>query len=113
MPDATKPNGGGSNSESRKATITDVMQSLAGLEAQRKSLGEQIREIKQIKIKGELGMKIGDFNIAMRLYALEGEARDELLDTVRETFEALGVGEQLDWIAASNRAGSSAGGAPV
>ncbi len=92
-----------SNSAARADTIRDAIRELASLEAERKSISEQIREIKQIKIKGELGLKIGDFNAAMRLYGLEGDARDTFFDTLRETFSALGVGAQLDWISAQER----------
>lgn len=87
----------------RKETILSVIKRVSALEAERKSIGEDIRSIKQTLIKGELGMKIGDFNVAMRLYSLEGDDRDELLDTIHETFNALGMGDQLDWITASQR----------
>jgi len=96
--------GPGHNSRARKDVIVSVCREVTALEAERKVLGEQIRTIKTKKIKGDLGMKIGDFNIAFRLYQLEGEARDQLLDTIRETFNAQGVGEQLDWVTASQRA---------
>lgn len=96
--------GKGHNSAPRKKIIRDACSEITSLEAERKAIGEQIRTIKTVKIKGELGLKIGDFNVALRLYQLEGADRDQLLDTVRETFEALGVGEQLDWITASQRA---------
>lgn len=96
------------NTAVRKDIIMSVIKEVSSLEAQRKSIGEEIRSIKQTKIKGDLGMKIGDFNVAMRLYSLEGDDRDELLDTIHETFDALGMGEQLDWVAASNRLTSGA-----
>ena len=91
------------NVGARKDIIVSVMKEVTALEGERKEIGEKIRSLKNTKIKGDLGMKIGDFNIALRLYNLEGNDRDELLDTVRETFEALGVGDQLDWVQASNR----------
>lgn len=90
-------------SSNRKETIISVIKRVSALEAERKTIGEDIRSIKNTLIKGELGLKIGDFNIAMRLYSLENEDRDELLDTIHETFNALGIGDQLNWLDASER----------
>lgn len=109
--DASKP-GQGHNSApatvaARREIILDVCRDVAGLEADRKVIGEKIRTIKAKKIKGDLGMKIEDFNIAFRLWGLEGRARDELLAAVRELFDAQDVGEQLDWITAAERAASA------
>src|SRR3546814_10647644 len=61
-----------------------------------------MRELKQTRIKGDLGMKIADFNAAYRLYKLEDDDRDTFLDAIRETFEALGIGQQLDWLKAAD-----------
>lgn len=93
----------GDNSKARAGIIVGVCRQVSQLESKRKVIGEEIREIKNKQIKGDLGMKIGDFNVAYRLYQLEDEARDQLLSTVRETFLALGVGQQLDWLEASER----------
>lgn len=96
----SEENEGGSN---RKQTIVDAIKRISALEGERKSIGEDIRSVKNKLIKGELKMKIGDFNVAMRLYNLEGEDRNELLDTIHETFNALGIGDQLDWLKASEK----------
>lgn len=88
----------GHNAQARKKIIRDVCRELVQLEGKRKEIGEKISELKNTKIKGDLGMKIADFAMAYRLYQLEGEDRDKLFDTLRETFQALGVGAQLDWI---------------
>src|SRR5690606_2806344 len=87
----------GHNAQARKKIIRDVCRELVRLEAQRKEISEKISELKNTKIKGDLGMKIADFAMAYRLYQLEGEDRDKLFDTLRETFSALGVGAQLDF----------------
>ena len=83
------------NSASRAGIIKKTIRRIANLEAERKAVGAQITEIKQTVIKGDLGMKISDFNAALRLYGLEDEDRATYLDTLRETFEALGIGGQL------------------
>ncbi len=82
----------------RDEVIRQACADIAALEAERKSIAEQIRAIKRQRVKGDLGMKVTDFNAALRLYSLEGEARDQFFDTLRETFSALGVGQQLDWV---------------
>lgn len=87
-----------SNSAARADTIRSACREITELEAERKSIGKEISSIKQKKVKGDLGMKIADFNVALRLYGLEAEDRDEFFDSLRETFGALGVGAQLDWI---------------
>jgi hypothetical protein len=98
------PDTAGHNSSARAATIKNVCERLQGLFDQRKMLNEDISSLKNEKIKGELGMKITDFMMAFRLYQLEGDDRDKLLDTLKETFEALGIGEQLDFIDAFKKA---------
>ncbi len=97
------------NSKDRKRIINEAIGEIATLAAQRKAISEQIASIKAEKIKGHLGMKIADFNAAYRLSQLEGEDRDEFFDTLRETFEALGEGGQLDFIDAMKRPAPEAG----
>ena len=91
------------NSQARDAMIVSTIKELDALDVEKQAISDKIREIKMSNIKGTLGMKIADFNIARRLHALEGGDRDELLSTVQETFAALGVGQQLDWIKAAER----------
>ena len=92
------------NSEARAQIIREAIRDIASLEAERKSISEQIRSIKQTRIKGDLGMKIADFQAAYRLYCLEDESRNTFFDAMRETFSALGVGEQLNWLDAADAA---------
>lgn len=100
-----------SNAKARKETIKKVADELATLDAKIAELREEKNAIKNTKIKGDLGMKIADFNLALRLYRLEGEARGEAIDTLKECFEALAPGEQLDFIAAGAK-NASLGGLP-
>lgn len=86
------------NSAARADTIRTACRQITELEAERSGIGESIREIKQKLVKGDLGMKLADFNAALRLYRLESDDRNEFFDTLRETFAALGIGEQLDWL---------------
>lgn len=108
MTEATNGAGPGHNSKARKRLIVNTMKRLEALEIERKAIGDQIAEIKNKEIKGELGMKITDFNIARRVYLLEGEDRRELFATMRETFDALGVGETLNFVTALEKDGDGA-----
>ena len=83
----------------RAALIESTVREVALLESERKELGERIRALKSANIKGRLGLKIGDFNAAFRVFNLEDDGRTAFLKTLRETFDALGVGEQLDFLA--------------
>lgn len=105
-------NGAGHNSaltpNERKELIGNICREVTNLKADRKVISDEINKIMQKRVKGDLGMKISDFGLALRLYQLEGDDRDQMLDTMRETFEALGVGEQLDWIEVSKRVAAQA-----
>ena len=82
----------------RKDIILKAIRKIKALEKDRDAINEDIRSIKMKEIKGDLGMKIADFNAALRLYDLENEDRAEFFDTLRETFEAVGIGKQLDFL---------------
>jgi predicted nuclease with TOPRIM domain len=92
------------NQPDRAAAIQDVCRRLENLEGEISALQEDRRNLKNEVVKGKLGLKLSDFNVAYRLYKLEGDDRDTMLDTMRECFEALGVGGQLDWIKAAEAA---------
>jgi hypothetical protein len=82
------------------------------MEAEVKALNADIREFKSTHIKGDLGFKIADWNAIYRVSQLEIEDRDVLLDTLREGFQALGIGGSLDWVAAAEGAPQPAAPAP-
>ena len=86
------------NSALRAETIRKACRQITELEEQRKEIGAAISNVKATLVKGDLGMKLVDFNVALRLYRLEGDDRDEFFDTMKETFKALGVGEQLGFL---------------
>lgn len=83
-----------SNSALRADTIRSAARWLAEHEAEVKLLREEIAAYKQTHIKGDLGFKLSDWNTLYRFYSLEDDDRAALLDTIREGFAALGVGEQ-------------------
>lgn len=94
------------NAKARQEIIQKTFRQLSKLEEQRKGVTQEISELLHKVVKGDLNMKIGDFRIAYRLYCLEGKDRDEMLTTVRECFNAQGVGEQLDWLKMEERSQS-------
>jgi len=91
------------NLTARKEQIKDVCRKLQNLTDERDGINADIRELKNSVIKGDLGMKLSDFNIAFRFYQLETDDRTQLLDTIQECFEALGVGDQLDFVKAMEK----------
>lgn len=93
----------GHNSKVRADIIRSVCREVEDLEAKRDEINTEIRDIMHKRIKGDLGMKIGDFNAMRRVYSMEDERRDNYLDTLREGFEALGAGEQLDFLKVQER----------
>jgi len=103
----------GHNAALRAETIRDVYRQLQDLEAQRAEISSEISDLKNVRIKGDLGMKIADFNLGYRLYKLEGDDRKTAFDAIHEAFAALGIGEQLSMFSVAEKidekAGSDAG----
>lgn len=75
-----------------KTAIREVANEVIGLKAERAEIQSQITEAKS-RLKG-LGIKMADFNAALRLYELETEDRNESIDNLRLAFEALELGGQ-------------------
>ena len=100
------------NVKARQNVIRSVCAELRTLEAERKVISDQIAAVKQKKIKGDLGMKIANFNVIRRVYMLEGDARNEFFDDLRENFEALGVGDQLNFLTVAEKANGGNDGKP-
>ncbi len=91
------------SAEVRAGIIRDACRWLADQEAEIKALREEIAEYKQKHIK-DLGFKMADFNAIYRISKLEIEDRDKLIDTLREGFAALGIGEQSSFLGALDEA---------
>ena len=89
-----------SNVGIRKDILLKAMKEIVAKEDEMGTLRAELHEIKNKKIKGDLGMKIADFNILKRAYKLEDKDRDQFMDTLREGWAALGIGGQLDFISA-------------
>lgn len=100
-----------SNSARRANTIREVCKRVLSLQEERKAISADINEIMAKEVKGDLEMKISDFKVALRYYALEDpEDRENYLDTIRECFLALGVGEQGDFFSVMEDTEHGAGG---
>lgn len=98
------------NSKARQDTIRMAVRELARMRAEVKALNAEINEFMATHIKGDLGFKIADWNAIYRVSQLETEDRDILLDTLREGFNALGIGGSVDWVAAAEKRPNGAGG---
>ena len=90
--------------EARAGIIRNACRWIADKEAEKKAIGEEIAEYKQKHIKGDLGFKMADFNAIYRVSKLQIEDRDKLIDTLREGFLALGIGEQGSFLGALDTA---------
>jgi hypothetical protein len=90
-----------SNSVARANRIRDAVRWLAEREAEAKALNAEIREYKIKTIKGDLGFKLADWNAIYRVSQLEVEDSDALVETLREGFAALGIGQIVDWVDAA------------
>lgn len=84
------------NSAARQEIIRDTIRQVLDLESQAKEINTRRRELVNRRIKGDLNMKVADFNGSLRLARLEGDARDEFFDALKETFAAQGIRIQLD-----------------
>lgn len=98
-----------SNSAARAETIRDAVRWLAERQAEVKAINAEINEYRMKHIKGELGFKLADWNAVYRVSQLEVEDRDVLLDTLREGFAALGIGQVVDWVDAAQATPSHRG----
>jgi len=92
-----------SNSVARADLIRESAGHIAMLEAKAKAINAEIRKYKIEVIRGHLGFKIADFNAVCRISQLDAADRDQLLECVREGFQALGLGGSVDWVDAAER----------
>lgn len=97
------PAGDNKGKEIRADAIRKVIKDLRALEAQRETISGKIRELKQTVIKGDLAMKMADFAFARRLYDLDTDDQQTFFGTLRETFDALGQGDQLGFLDALDK----------
>lgn len=75
-----------------RTIIKSAADRIIRLKSERAEIQASITEIKA-EVKA-LGIKMTDFNAALRWYELEAEDRNESLDNLRMCFQALGIGEQ-------------------
>lgn len=79
--------------DNRQHIIREIKRDLYMVNADIAALQERRKKIKG-RIKSDLGEKVSDFNMMIRLLDLEGDERDRAMDLIREGFKALGLGEQ-------------------
>ena len=84
----------GHNVGDMKEAIKTAAAKVIDLKAKRAEINADILEAKA-PLKA-LGIKMTDFNVALRLYELETEDRNESVDMLRVAFEALEIGGQGD-----------------
>jgi hypothetical protein len=102
-----------SNSAARAGTIRDAVRWIAEHRAEVKALNAEINDFMVKTVKRDLGFKIADFNAIYRVSQLEIEERDALIETLREGFAAIGVGQIVDWVDAAQATPGRRGTAPA
>lgn len=86
------------NADARRDIINNTIREVRAIDGRVKTLQAERREIINTRIKGDLDMKVADFAAVLRLTGLEDENRAKFLDTLRETFVAVGLGGQLNFL---------------
>ena len=91
------------NSKARKQIIRECADEMRGIKAQRKELSEQASDIRE-RLRNA-GIDVKSFEAALRLVDMDdSEARNVFMDGLSEAWEAIGIGGQLDWIDAAEKA---------
>lgn len=91
------------NTGARAETVREAITAIDHIERQISDLKADIKAIIETQIVADLGIKKRDFALMRKLYAIDSGERDTLFDAIRECFDALGCGEQLDWLGALDR----------
>lgn len=98
--DGGKPDNGPSiehNSKERAKIISECGTQMKSIMSQRKDLNEEASEIRE-RLRDN-GIDVKSFMAALRLSEMDDtNARDNYLDGLKESFRALGMGGQLDWV---------------
>lgn len=93
----------GHNSKVRGDIIRSVYKAVEEIDGKIDELRQERSQLLKDRVKQDLGMKLGDFAAAYRMYHMDAEKRDTLIDTMHENFEAMGLHEQLDWVKVQER----------
>lgn len=94
------------NSQERQKIMREVAREIIALKGERSEISAQITE-QRGRIKS-LDIQAAEFNVVLRYMELEAEDRNKGLDGLRECFEALMPGENLDWIAVASTVSADA-----
>lgn len=98
------------NSAARASIIRETCETIEELDRQISGIKAEKKAVIETRIVADLGMKKGHFAAAYKLYQLDQGVRDELQDTIRECFAALGVGMQISWLDAAEGVSAAASG---
>ena len=84
----------GHNVNDLKKVIRECAKEMAEIKSERSDLNERAGDIR--KRLTEAGVQTKAFDFACKVQAMEQEARDDYLDSLRINFDALGVGAQSE-----------------
>ncbi len=80
------------DNDARAAIIRQAADEILDLEKDKAEISAKISKVKQ-RVKGE-GIKLREFNTALRIYALSAEDRNASLAGIKIAFDALELGSQ-------------------
>ena len=99
----------GHNVADLKKVIRDCATQMTKIKGERAELNERAGDIRE-RLR-EAGVQTQAFDFACRVQAMEQEARDEYLDSLRVNFDALGVGVQSEMFVEAAAVGDAKGAA--
>lgn len=92
----------GPNSKAQMGQIKSIFRRLQDIEERRalsnKAFSKERSDIVNKEVKGDLGMQMEDFNLSYRLHKLSGEKLNSCLSTMRLCFNAIGLGEMVNFV---------------
>ena len=89
------------NSANRQALIRQLDKQLAPIEAEIEELKEKRKTLRH-QFKIDAGMSLAEFDAGRRLAKIEDpDARSEKVNNLKDVYNSLSEGEQLDWITAA------------
>lgn len=86
------------NSAARAQIIREACEEIGEFDRQIDGLKAEKKAVIETRIVAGLGMKKAHFATAYKLHQMDQSDRDVLQDTIRETFAALGIGMQSNWL---------------
>lgn len=96
------------NAKARTEIIHECAQQMLQIKKERADLNERAGEVRQ-RLK-DANIQTAAFDYALRVAGMEDAARDAYMDSLKECFAGMSIGEQLDFITAAENSSKPIGG---